>query len=87
MSRIQQTTRVRLRQSAMAVGVVFLVAGVAGFIPGLTTDLHLLRFAGHHPGARLLGVFDVSVLHNLVHIASVPPGWRCPARPRALVPT
>jgi hypothetical protein len=69
MSRIRQTTRVRLRQSAMAIGVVFLVAGIAGFIPGLTTDLHLSRFAGHHSGASLFGVFAVSVLHNLVHIA------------------
>ena len=52
----------------MVVGVVFLVVGIAGFIPGVTTDYEELTFAGHHSGAMLLGVFAVSVLHNIVHL-------------------
>lgn len=53
---------------AMAVGVVFLLAGVAGFIPGLTTDFGEMTFAGHASGAMLLGIFQVSILHNIVHL-------------------
>jgi hypothetical protein len=49
-------------------GVTFLVAGVAGFIPGLTTNLYDgLEFAGNEGSAELLGLFEVSVLHNIVH--------------------
>lgn len=44
--------------------------GVAGFVPGITTDYDRMTFANHHSGAMLLGVFVVSVLHNLVHLAS-----------------
>jgi len=32
-------------------------------------DHELLTFAGHHSNAALLGIFNVSVLHNLVHLA------------------
>ena len=39
-----------------------------GFIPGITTHYHDLSFAGHDSGAKLLGVFQVSVLHNIVHL-------------------
>ena len=57
-----------VRMAAAAVGVAFLVAGVAGFIPGITTNLDGLEFAGHESGAELLGVFQVSILHNVVHL-------------------
>ncbi|WP_240431081.1 DUF4383 domain-containing protein [Mycobacterium kyogaense] len=53
----------------MIVGVVFLVVGIAGFIPGVTTNYSELSFAGHHSGAMLFGLFAVSVLHNIVHLA------------------
>ena len=60
----------RLQQAAGVVGLVFLVAGIAGFIPGVTTNLYDgLDFAGHDGDAELLGIFQVSVLHNLVHLA------------------
>jgi uncharacterized protein DUF4383 len=49
-------------------GVVFLIVGIGGFIPGLTTDYDQLSFAGHHSMAKLLGVFMVSILHNIVHL-------------------
>ena len=54
---------------AAIVGVVFLLVGVLGFIPGVTTHYDMLTFAGHHSGALLLGVFAVSILHNIVHLA------------------
>ena len=54
---------------AYAMGVVFLLVGVLGFIPGVTTNYGSLGFAGPDSGALLFGVFKVSVLHNLIHLA------------------
>lgn len=54
--------------AALVVGAVFLLVGILGFIPGVTTDYDLLGGAGHHSGAHLLGIFQVSVLHNVVHL-------------------
>jgi uncharacterized protein DUF4383 len=62
------TSRTPAQLAAAAVAVVFLLVGVAGFIPGLTTDYDQLGFAGHESTAMLLGVFMVSVLHNIVHL-------------------
>jgi hypothetical protein len=56
------------RTCATAVGAVFLLVGVLGFIPGITTHYSDLTFAGHMSGAKLLGIFEVSVLHNVVHL-------------------
>jgi hypothetical protein len=59
-----------LQRAAGLVGLVFLLVGVAGFIPGITTNLYDgLEFAGHDGDAELLGIFQISVLHNLVHLA------------------
>ena len=58
-----------VQKAAVAVGAVFLAVGVLGFAPGITTNYDQLTFAGHHSDAALLGVFNVSVLHNLVHLA------------------
>jgi hypothetical protein len=55
--------------AAMVIGAVFLLLGVAGFIPGITSDFDKLSWACQHRGAQLLGVFSVTVLHNLVHAA------------------
>jgi hypothetical protein len=46
----------------------FLLVGVLGFIPGITTDFDTMGLAGHESNAKLLGVFQVSVLHNIVHL-------------------
>jgi hypothetical protein len=54
---------------ASFVGVAFLVVGILGFVPGVTEHYDKLRFAGHRSGAELLGIFDVSILHNLLHLA------------------
>jgi hypothetical protein len=61
--------RAPIQAGAALVGLVFLVVGIAGFVPGITTNLYDgLDFAGHDGDAELLGVFQVSVLHNLVHL-------------------
>jgi hypothetical protein len=54
---------------AALVGLVFLLVGILGFIPGITSHYSDLGFAGHDSDAKLLGIFQTSVLHNLVHIA------------------
>jgi len=61
--------RTPVQKSALAVGAVFLVVGLLGFVPGITSNYDQLTFAGHHSDAALLGIFNVSVLHNLVHLA------------------
>ena len=60
--------RTPIQSLAALVGVVFLLLGVLGFVPGITTHYGDLSFAGHDSGAKLLGVFQVSILHNIVHL-------------------
>ena len=60
--------RAPVRRAATGVGVIFLVIGVLGFVPGVTSNFGGLSLAGHQSDARLLGVFQVSVLHNVVHL-------------------
>jgi hypothetical protein len=59
------------RRFALILGIVFLVVGVLGFIPGInrmhsgSDDLTV-----HGPGhGYLLGLFHVNLVHNLLHIA------------------
>ena len=60
------------RNLAKAVGAVFLLVGILGFVPGITSDIYPLNLFGHEPNGRdhalLLGLFEVSVLHNIVHL-------------------
>ena len=57
-----------IQKAAAAIGAVFLLVGVLGFIPGITTGYGTMEVAGHRSHAELLGIFEVSVLHNLVHL-------------------
>ncbi|MFD7300872.1 DUF4383 domain-containing protein [Streptomyces pharetrae] len=68
-ARAPRTARTPVQQAALIVGVVFLLVGVLGFIPGVTTHYDTMEFAAHHSEAKLFGVFQVSILHNLVHLA------------------
>jgi hypothetical protein len=54
--------------AAKVVGAVFLLVGILGFIPGITSNYSSLSFAGHMSEAKLLGIFQVSILHNIVHL-------------------
>jgi len=60
--------RTNVQKAALAVGIVFLLVGVLGFIPGITTNYDQLEFASADSEAMLLGVFQVSILHNIVHL-------------------
>ena len=60
--------RSQIQKGAIAVGAVFLLVGIAGFIPGITTHYSMLMVAGPMSDAKLLGLFQVSVLHNAVHL-------------------
>lgn len=51
-----------LKKAAVAVGAVFLVMGIGGFIPGLTVNSDGVD--------KLLGLFQVDGMHNIVHILS-----------------
>jgi hypothetical protein len=55
---------------ATLVGATFLLVGIAGFIPGITSHLYGgLDFAGHNSDSKLLHIFQTSWLHNIVHLA------------------
>ncbi|HEX6999329.1 MAG TPA: DUF4383 domain-containing protein [Gammaproteobacteria bacterium] len=64
-------TVVAIRNFALVYGIVFLLVGIAGFVPGFVTpmgpaDPPLEVTAG---AGRLFGFFPVNYLHNIVHIA------------------
>ena len=52
---------------ALLVGVVFLLVGILGFIPGVVTE-HDTKFLGQDGDSKLLGIFQINILHNLVHV-------------------
>lgn len=47
-----------IQKLAWVFGAVFLAIGVLGFVPGITTDGHLL------------GIFEVDTVHNIIHLLS-----------------
>ena len=60
-----------IRNFSLIIGILFLAAGVLGFVPALLVpppgdapQLGLTGFYGY-----LLGLFPVNFMHNLVHIA------------------
>jgi len=58
-----------LPRFALLFGVVFLLAGIAGFIPSLSPE-HMHRDVAVADASRLaLGLFPVNVVHNAVHCA------------------
>lgn len=60
--------RTPIQTMAMLVGIVFLLVGILGFIPGITSNFSDITFGGDESEAKLLGIFQTSILHNLVHI-------------------
>lgn len=58
------------RYFAVISGIVYLLVGILGFIPGLVTapvvSPDLVVNAGY---GYLLGIFPINLLHNLVHLA------------------
>ena len=60
--------RTPVQALAMLVGATFLLVGILGFIPGITTHYGDMTFAGEDSGSKLLGIFQTSILHNIVHL-------------------
>lgn len=60
---------VRERPAAALAGAALLLVGVLGLLPGVTAHYGDLAFAGRGSGAKLFGVFQVSILLDLVHLA------------------
>jgi hypothetical protein len=60
--------RTLVQTAALGVALTFILVGILGFIPGITTDYDTMKFAGHNSEAKLLGIFQVSILHNIVHL-------------------
>ena len=57
-----------VRRFALIYGIVFLVVGIAGFIPGLLQPHEHPNVAVNSFMGLLFGLFAVNVLHNLVHV-------------------
>jgi len=53
---------------AGAIGAVFVLVGILGFVPGITTMFGDFALFGRSSHSELLGLFQVSVLHNIVHL-------------------
>jgi hypothetical protein len=53
---------------AATMGLAFLLIGIVGFIPGITTHYGQLGLKGPDSHAELFGLFEVSVLHNVAHL-------------------
>lgn len=60
-----------IRQFAVVYGIVFLLVGIAGFVPGLVTHPMPVENEAAHTATHglLFGLFPVNALHNLVHVA------------------
>jgi hypothetical protein len=62
-------TDMSTRYFSLALGIIFLLVGIAGFVPGLlqtpeqAADVQVTQSFG-----RLFGLFPVNALHNAVHI-------------------
>ena len=69
MERLTGGDRTLAQTLALVFGLTFLLVGILGFIPGITTNYDEMGFAGSDSDAELLGIFQVSILHNIVHLA------------------
>ncbi len=59
-----------IKTFALLYGIVFLLAGAGGFIPGLLAPPHTHPDMSVNTGfGYLMGLFPVNVLHNVVHLA------------------
>jgi hypothetical protein len=75
------------RYFALLMGIAFLLAGIGGFLPSITItpahDAPDLTIEISH--GRLIGLYPVNLLHNIVHLILAAVGlwaWRNAARAR-----
>jgi hypothetical protein len=63
-------TASHVRYFALVYGIVFLLVGIAGFVPGFVAPPEAGRDLTIATGfGRLFSLFPVNLLHNLVHVA------------------
>lgn len=62
------TDRAEIRVLASTVGAAFLLFGLLGFVPGITTHYGELAVAGQSSMAMLFGIFRTSILLNVVYL-------------------
>ncbi|HJV98625.1 MAG TPA: DUF4383 domain-containing protein [Arthrobacter sp.] len=67
--------RADVQNAGMGVGILLVVVGILGFIPGVTTQYSELMFLGPDSHAMFLGLFQVSMLLNIVQLAIGATGW------------
>lgn len=67
--------RTDVQNAGMGVGILLLLVGILGFVPGVTTQYSELMFLGPDSHAMFLGVFQVSMLLNIVQLAIGATGW------------
>jgi hypothetical protein len=62
--------RKMIRTFALIFGIVYMLVGVLGFVPGLAqhnADMKPIMIETFH--GKMLGLFPINVLHNVVHMA------------------
>jgi Domain of unknown function (DUF4383) len=59
--------RTTMEVVALLYAISILLLGVFGFIPGITTNFEAMELAGDESAAQVVGAFQTSVLHNLIH--------------------
>ena len=60
--------RTDVQNVGMGVGILLILVGILGFIPGITTQYSELAFLGPDSSALFLGLFQVSMLLNIVQV-------------------
>ena len=58
----------RARYFALIIGIVYLLVGIMGFVPGLLHETVHNGVTVNSFEGDLLGIFPVNLLHNLVHL-------------------
>ena len=67
--------RADVQNAGMGVGILLMLVGVLGFIPGVTTQYSELMLLGPASHAMFLGLFQVSMLLNIVQLVIGATGW------------
>jgi len=57
-----------VQEVSTAVGILFLLVGVIGFVPGITADAAGASPATIESTTGLLGIWTVSILNNIAHL-------------------
>lgn len=60
-------SRAPVRWAAILTGIFFLMIGFAGFVPALTLNFNSIEM-GYGSDAMVLGIFQVGMLHNIIHL-------------------